>query len=883
MSGPLLEWVRRWSRRLRVLVNHRGAWREMDEEMQFHLAMEIEELVRNGMDRAEARRQALIRFGGVARYKEEGWDARGVRPLQDLSRDLRYALRGVRRAPGFSLVVVLTLALGIGANTALFSVLRGVLFSPLPYPDADRIVTLWEHDLDYEWTHNALTAADLADYRAQNHTFESIGAFTGGQATLLGAGDPRRIGVQFVTPEVLDVTGVPPVLGRAFVAEDDVPGAPNVAVLSHGLWQRAFGGNPSAVGRTLRLGRGDYTIVGVMPREYHWTVWGEPQVWLPLRLNEQQKADRTNHFILGVGRVRAGLGLEEASADLNAIAVQLERDYPEANKSSRVTVESIRTSIVGDVDLTLWLIMGAAGFVLLIACANLANLFLSRGAARQGEMAVRASLGASRTRLVRQLTTESMLLTVIGGLAGLGLARFGVNVFLAVEPGDLPRTDAIGVDGAVLLFCLAVSLVTGAVFGLVPALLASGTRFTTVLRDQAARLSQRSSARRVKNGLAVLQMATAIVLLCGAGLLVRSFNRLQAVDPGFRTENVVLGDIVLSGERYSDDVARGQFQSELSGRLERDPGIERAALASAPPFSMAPQIWTWIVGLEPVGEQPPTTSRVYASPGYFDAIGISLESGRLFDEGDREDAPLVVVINQAMARRHWPDQSPIGERFRLGLPDYPPMEIVGVVSDIRQYGMRYGAYPTAFLPLAQHPQWSFAVMLKTQRDPIAAVPALRQAVSELDPRLAVEGIETLEEHVAANVASPRFLMLLASTFAAVALALAAAGIYGVVAYGVSLRTHEIGVRMALGARSGQVLRSVLIVGLRLAVVAVAIGLPLAFLLARAMRSLLYRIEPADPLTFALISSVVLVVALLASYVPAARAAHSDPLAALRVE
>ncbi|UCG89022.1 MAG: ABC transporter permease [Gemmatimonadota bacterium] len=883
MSGPLFEWVRRWSRRLRLLLDHRSAWREMDEEMQFHLAMEIEELVRGGMDPAQARRQALIRFGGVAQLKEEGWDARGVRPLQDVGRDLRYAVRGLRRAPGFSLVVVLTLALGIGANTALFSVLRGVLFSPLPYPEAERIVTLWEHDLDYEWTHNALTAADLEDYRAQNHTFEAIGAFTGGQATLLGAGDPRRIGVQFVTPEVLEVTAVAPALGRAFMAEDAVPGAANVAVLSHGLWQRAFGGDPAALGRRLRLDRGDYTIVGVMPREYRWTVWGEPQVWLPLRLSQQQRADRTNHFILGVGRIRSGLGLEEASADLNAIAVQLEREYPEANKASRVTVESIKTSIVGDVDLTLWLIMGAAGFVLLIACANLANLFLSRGAARQGEMAVRTSLGASRTRLVRQLTTESMLLTLIGGVAGLGLARFGVNVFLALEPGDLPRTEAIGVDGAVLLFCLAVSLVTGAVFGLLPALLTSGTRFNTVLRDQAARLSQRSSARRVKNALAVLQMATAIVLLGGAGLLVRSFNRLQAVDPGFRTENVLLGDVILSGERYSDAVARSQFQAELVSRLERDPGVERAALVSAPPFSIAPQIWTWIVGREPVDEQPPTTSRVFASPGYFEVMGISLVSGRLFDERDREDAPLVVVINQEMARRHWPDQSPIGERFRLGLHDYPPMEIVGVVSDIRQYGMRYGAYPTAFMPVAQHPQWSFAVMLETQRDPMAAVPALRQAVSELDPRLAVDGIETLEAHVAANVASPRFLMFLASAFAAVALALAAAGIYGVIAYGVSLRTHEIGVRLALGARSGQVLRSVLMVGLRLAVIAVALGLPLAFVLARAMRGLLYGIEPADPTTFALISSVVLVVALVASYVPAARAARSDPLAALRVE
>jgi len=883
MSGSVPVWARRWSRRLRVLLDPRGAWREMDEEMRLHLELEVEELVRGGMDPTEARRQAGIRFGGVERFKEEGRDARGLRPLEDMARDLRHAVRGLKRAPGFSLVVVLTLALGIGANTALFSVLRGVLFSPLPYPDADRIATLWGHNLEYEWTHNALTAADLEDYRSRNYTFEAIGAFAPGQATLLGAGDPRRIGVQRVSPEVLEITSGPPALGRAFLPEDDVPGAANVAVLSHGLWQRAFGGDAAVVGRTLRLDQGDYTIIGVMPREYRWTVWGEPEVWLPLRLIQQQKADRTNHFLLGVGRVRTGLGLEEASADLNAIAAELEREYPESNKAGRVTVESIRTSIVGDVDLMLWLIMAAAAFVLLIACANLANLFLSRGAVRQGEMAVRASLGASRSRLVRQLTAESMLLTLLGGAAGLALAWLGVDVFIALEPGALPRTDAISIDAVVLLFCLAVSLIAGAVFGIMPFLLTSGTQLTTVLRDQAARLSQRSSARRIKNALAVLQMATAIVLLGGAGLLARSFHRLLAVDPGFRSENVLLADLRLSGGRYSDDASREQFQEELLDRLQRDPAVGQAALVSAPPLSMAPQIWTWIVGSEPEDEQPPTTSRVYASPGYFGVAGISLVAGRLFDASDREGAALVTVINQAMAQRHWPGQNPIGQRFRLGLRDSPPLEIVGVVSDIRQYGMRYGAYPAAFLPIAQHPQWGFTVMLKTRRDPLAAVPALREAVGALDPQLAIDGVETLEGHVADNVASPRFLMFLASTFAAVALALAAAGIYGVIAYGVAVRTREIGIRLALGARREQVLRSVLIGGLKLAAVAVVIGLPLAIVLARAMRGLLYGIEPADPVTFALISASVLGVALLASYVPAARAARSDPLAALRAE
>jgi putative ABC transport system permease protein len=802
--------------------------------------------------------------------------------LMTTVQDIRFAVRQVLKRPTFALVVCSTLALGIGANTALFSVLYGVLLRPLPYPDAEEVTTIWWQNIDLGWTHNALTAPDLLDIQADNETFEAVGIFRATSTTMLRSSDPQRIMAHAVTPEVFEVTEVSPLLGRVFLPEDDVPGAPNVAVISHGLWQQGFGADSDVIGKTVTLSWGDFTVIGVMPQEFRWTVWGEPRLWVPLRLNETQKSDRRNHFLLGVGRLRDGTTLAQARTDLNAIAGRLEQEYPESNSETGVTVETISNSTVGDIRFTLWLIMCAAGVLLLIACANVASLFLSQCLSRRREMAVRASLGAGRVRQIRRLLTESLLLSRVGGFLGVLLAHVGVQLFLIFEPGEVPRTDGVAISSPVLLFCFGTSILTSVVFGVAPAMLATGADLVTSLKAAARSSSLGHSSMRVKNALAVVQMATAVVLLVGAGLLGRSFSRMTQVDPGFDIDNILMAEIPQGGDRYRNGIDRVRFQEELLTRLDREPNIQIAAAVTSRPFSVAPQIRLIHQGSESDLEQQ-VVSRLYVSPDYFDVLGMTLLSGRLLNEQDREGAPRVVVISDAAARRHWSGQNPVGQSFHLGRPDSPLLEIVGVVSDIRQYGVRYRPYPAAFVPYAQAPAGDYHLMLKTERDPLSTTVALRAIVRDMDPGMAIGGIQTLEGRVAANVASPRFLMLLSCTFAVIAVALAATGIYGVLAYAVSQRSHEIGIRLALGASRERVLRAVLFQGIGLAGVAVLFGLPLAYALSRTMRRMLFEIGTADPITFGTIVVVVLAVSIAACYFPAARAAGSDPLKALRID
>jgi len=799
-----------------------------------------------------------------------------------MRQDLRHALRLALRQPGFTAVVSLTLALGIGANTALFSVLQGVLLSPLPYPDPDQIVLIWEHQTTYGWTHNGFPAAPVREYRERNQTFQAMGAFVHVSSTLTGEGDPERLSAQVVTHEVLEILGARPAVGRLLVPGDELPGRAPVVVLGHGFWQRRFGGDPEVVGRQITLDGEPVTVVGVLSEGFR-PVQGNPDLWAPLALSGEAWADWRNHFLFAVGRLREGVGLDQGTADLLVLARQLQEANPRDYAGALVTVESLREATVGAVTVPLWMMMAAAGLVLLIACANVANLYLSRGLAREREFALRTTLGAGRRRLLHLLTTESLVLILPGGFLGVGLALAGLRVLLALEPGRLPRVEEIGLNGWVLLFSAGITLCSSALFGVVPAFRAARNNLAGSLKEAGSRSTQSSGPRRLKSGLAVVQMTLAILLLAGAGLLTRSFIRLQGVDPGFRVENILQARLSLAGGQYREREQIVAFLDRLQERLTGDPSVSGMAAVSSPPVSMTPQVWLHIEGREPEGDQPPVVSRVFATAGYFDLLGLTVLEGRLFDEGDRLDQPRVAVLTRSAAERHWPGESPVGKVIRIGTKESSPMMVIGVVSDLRQYGIRHRPYPTAFIPFSQAAPSEFTVMIQAPRGPAEALESLKIAVGELDSALPLYQIRTLDEVMGADVAEPRFAMFLAGVFGVAAMILAAVGIYGVLAYTVSQRTHELGIRLALGAGRQGVLQLVLRQGLGLAGMSLALGLPGAFAFARLMDSFLFEVGPADPLTFALLALSVLTVALVACVVPAVRAAWLDPVGAMRRE
>jgi putative ABC transport system permease protein len=788
----------------------------------------------------------------------------------------------MRKQPGFTAVVGFTLALGIGANTALFSVLHGVLLRPLPYPEPDEIVLLFEREVDLGWERNGFPPANIRAYQEENETFQAIGAFFSSSTTVTGEGDPERVAVLEVESEVFDALRTRPHLGRLLVPDDEIPGQDRVVVLSYGYWRRRFGADPTVLGRDLRLNGEGHTVVGVLPSDFR-PFWGDPSLWAPLSLGEEGWHERQNHFLVGIGRLHPGIDVEQGEADLTTIARRREQAYPDTNQGSLVNVESLQDFTVGGLNRPLWLMMAAAAFVLLIACANVANLFLSRGLAREREFAVRGALGAGRRRLLHLMTTESLLLAVVGGGTGVLLAYLGLEALLALEPGNLPRVESIGINGPVLLFSVLVTLTTCLLFGIIPAVLASTSDLADSLKEASTRSTQSTTPRRLKSTLAVLQMAIAIVLLAGAGLLTRSFVRLQQVDPGFQTANTVQAQISLPGSAYQtyEEVAR--FHTALVAELERRPNVERAAVVSSPPFTTTPQIFTYIEGREPEGEQPPVVSRIYSSSGYFEVLGVTLLEGRIFDERDRADAPGVVVINRVLAERHFPDESAIGHTLRIGLETSRPMEVIGVVSDVRQYSLRSRPFPAAFIPTSQSPISGFTVVLRGTGEQGGLVSALRSAAQGLDSDLPIYGIRTLDDVIGSNVARPRFAMFLAAVFACVALILSAVGVYGVLAYTVSQRTNEMGIRLALGANRRQVVSLVLRQGMTLTGLALLVGIPSAFALTRTMDSLLYEIDTADPLTFVGLGAGILVAAFVSCYIPAARAGSVSPVRAMRQE
>lgn len=801
--------------------------------------------------------------------------------------DLRFALRALRKSPGFTAVAVLTLALGIGANTAIFSVVHNVLLQPLRLAEPDRLVRLF-HDAPeggFATTRGAFSPPDFEDLQRDNPAFARLAAyyFIAGQSetSLIGGGAPQELDTAFVSADFFSLLGVPPLLGRTPGAADNVPGADSVVVLSHGLWQGRFGAGPGIIGNTVTLDGASFTVIGVMPPAFDFPS-REAAMWVPLSLIGEDDIPTTRglRWMEVVGRLAPGVTVAAADGAVDSVMQRLAQEYPDTNEGwSGVTVQTLKASLVGDVRPALFVLFGAVALVLLIACANLANLLLARGSARGREFAVRIALGASRGQIVRQLLTESLVLALIGGVLGLGLAWMGVDALLALSAGTIPRPDEIGLDVRVALFALGASLVTGILFGLAPSVAASKPDLQDALGDGGRSSSAGRRSHGMRGVLVIAQTALAVVLLAGAGLLIRSFWNLTHVDPGFSGENVLSLSISTPSEVILDDDRRAVYRREILSRIENLPGVLAVGGSKTVPLHGGGEGYSFTLPgrAEPVA---PDSGVLIVTPGYFRALGIPLLQGRDFTNADEAASALVLVVNEAFARRYLPGRNAVGETLQLGEAE---LRIVGMVGDVRTDAIAREPAPAVYAPAYLLPRSSMKLFIRTASDPLQIAAAVREAIWDVNPNQPVSNVTTMRQVMSETVSRPRFFTLLLGAFAGLAMVLAALGVYGVIAYSVSRRTYEIGIRMALGARAGNVLRMAIAQGLAPAVTGLVIGLAAAFLLAGLLSSLLYGVGAADPATFAGVAVLLVLVALLAGWLPARRAARVNPASALRQE
>ncbi|MCA1818147.1 MAG: ABC transporter permease [Acidobacteria bacterium] len=823
-----------------------------------------------------ARRESVVLGGG-----------RRTNVLGDLGQDLRFGLRVLMKQPGFTAIAVVALALGVGANSAIFSVVNTVLLRPLPYQDPGRLVLVFEDNTKRGYPRDTPAPANYFDWRDQNRVFEAMAAMAEVSLNLSGDGEPERLDGHRVSASLFPILGVSPQLGRWFSAEEDQPGAGRVVVLSDALWRRRFGGDRGIVGKSITLNGAGFQVIGVMPAGFQFPS-REDQFWIPIAFTQQQAARRGSHYLDVVARLRDGVTLAQARAEMTTIAARLQQQYPEENTDVGAAVVPLQEQLVGKIKPALLVLLGAVGFVLLVACANVANLLLARAAARQKEIATRIALGASRLRLVRQLLTESVLLAAVGGGVGLLLAAWGVRALKAFIPDTISQAKEIAIDVRVLVFTLLVSLLTGLVFGLAPALQATRFNLNETLKEGGRDSASGSRGNRIRAALVVAEVAISLVLLVGAGLLVNSFMRLRGVDPGFRPANLLTMRVVPSPQKYPDLARHTAFYTELLRRVEALPGVRSASVASQIPLiAQGDSEGLLFEGRPdpPAGEPNIVATRV-VSPHYFETMGIRLLRGRAFTDRDRADSPSVAVISETMARRYWPGEDPLNKRFSFGRArtDEDWVTVVGVANDVRQFGLDAEVKPQVYIAYPQidgfYPRY---LIVSTSVEPHGVASAVRGAVWEVDRDQPVSDVLTMEEVLGESIARQRFSTLLLGVFAGVALLLAAVGIYGVMSYAVAQRTHEIGIRMALGAQTRDVLKLAVGQGLKLVLVGVAIGIVASLALTRLMASLLYGVSATDPVTFAAITLVLVGVAALASYIPARRATKVDPLVALRYE
>jgi putative ABC transport system permease protein len=807
--------------------------------------------------------------------------------METLLQDIRYGSRMLLKRPGFTLVAVLTLGLGIGANSVIFSVVNGVLVRPLPFGEPERLVYVWGRNRTLGISQGYLSAADVVDYRERSRSFEKIAAYTTVPVNLTGTGQAERLEGILVTTNFFQTLGVEPVLGRAFMPEEGLEGRDRVVTISYALWRRQFGGDPNLIGRTIRLDRIDansFTVVGVMPAEFQFPQ--RTDVWMPFEFDAEETRGGGHDFRV-IARLKPGGTLGQAQAEVDAIGRGLAEQYPATNAGWDLMLVTFTDYIFGNTSVALLMLLAAVWFVLLIACTNVANLQLARAVARHKELAIRTALGAGRARIIRQLLTENLLLAMLGGALGLLLAEWGLDLLRALGPDSIPRLSEVSINSRALGFTIALSLVTGVIFGLVPALQVSKLNLNEALKE-GGRSANASSARhnRVRAALVVSQVALALVLLIGAGLMIKSFLRLREVDPGFNAENILTAGISLTRADYpQDDPRRTAFFQQVIGRVKALPGVASAgAISHLPLGGRGVNMRFTIDGGSPASPTDELAADLrVTSPGYFETMEIPLMKGRVFTEGDAVSTPRVIIVNESFARRFFPGSDPVGRHLKVGASLFTG-EIVGVIGNVRHRGLEAEARPEIYISYLQNTLWPVMnLVVRTSSDPNLLASAVRSEIQAVDKDQPVFNIKTMDQLLSESVAQRRFSMMLLGAFAVLALLLAAAGLYGVMSYLVGQRTHEIGVRMALGAQSVDVLRLILGQGLRLTLIGIAIGLLAAFALTRVLTTLLYGVKATDPATFVSIPLLLTLVALLACYVPARRAMKVDPMIALRNE
>ncbi len=805
--------------------------------------------------------------------------------------DIRYGFRMLIKRPSFTIIVVLTMALGIAANTTIFSAVDAVLLNPLPYQDPDRLVAVWETNkkLGPEmWDRNEVAMGNFRDFRSRNQVFEQLGSLFTADVTLTGVGEPERIRSCVVTTNLFQVLGVQPMIGRSFLPEEEKPGSGRVVILSHAAWERLLGSDRNLTNKSVTLNGNPVAVIGVMPPnfELQFPTYIRVDIWLPLRI-DPANVDRNNHFLYALARLKPGVSRDQAQSEMNLIATQLQQQYPETNAQKAVNIVPLRKQLVGKVESYLYLLFGAVGFVLLIACANVAGLLLARVTARHKEVAVRIALGASRWRIIRQLLTESIILSALSGLLGLLFAYAGIKLLVALTPPDVPRLHEIGLHVPVFLWTLAISIFTGVLFGLAPALQASRPDLNDALKKSAGRNQGGFQRGGLRNPLIVAEVALALLLSVGAGLMIKSFMRLQQVSPGFEPNNLLTMNISLPRQKYKEPQQANAFFDQVAEHIKTVPGVKSVGGTDPLPFSNSNATTSFFIEgapAVPLADRPEVGERA-VTPAYFETMGIPVLKGRSFTAQDRDNTQHVIVVNEALASRYWPNQDVMGKR--LGFEKDPSKqswrEIVGVVGNVKHFGLDAEAKPEVYFPYQQYPRNFMTVVVRTSSDPVSMIPAIRSQVFATDKDQPVFDIMTMDQRLAKSVASSRFVMLLLGAFSVLALGLAAVGLYGAMSYLVNQRTQELGLRMALGASRTDVFKLVVGKGMRLALIGIAIGLVASLALTRVMRSLLFEVTPTDVLTFVIVPVVLLTVTLLACYIPARRATNVDPLTSLRYE